>query len=469
MERLAKIPLDPGTAHEAVAAEAARSEPDLPLTALAGWGNYPVVQGCERRSEDLERITRDAVLTRGLGRSYGDSSLPPPGRCVVAGSLLADRLIAFDAATGVVRAEAGFTLMNLNRLFFARGWFTPVTPGTHYVTLGGMVAADVHGKNHHVAGCFGEHVRRLRMRVADGRIVECSDAHERELFRATLGGMGLTGHLLEIEFQMKKIPSPWIWQESEQVPDLDRAFERLQAASAQWPYTVLWSDFLAPGASFGRGLLMKGRWAEPHEAPAAQPRWRRAPALPVHLPNWLVQPWMIALGNFVQYRMHGARPHAGIVHPETCFYPLDVVRHWNRLYGRRGFTQYQAVLPGPHSDPRHARFVGALRARGGSVFLCVIKDCGAEGKGMLSFPRPGVSYALDIPIGAETQALVDALNEVVASEGGRVYLAKDAFTRPEHFRTMEPRLDAWNAVRRTWDPHGRLKSAQSIRLLGDRP
>jgi FAD/FMN-containing dehydrogenase len=439
------------------------------LSELAGWGYYPRVQGWEERSEDLERITRDAVLTRGLGRSYGDSSLPPPGRHKVAGSPLADRLLSFDPETGVVRAEAGFVLMNLNRLFFSRRWFTPVTPGTHYVTIGGMAAADVHGKNHHVVGCFGEHVRALRMRVADGRILECSDAHERELFRATLGGMGLTGHILEVEFAMQRIPSPWIWQESEQVPDFDSALERLEQAGKLWPFTVLWSDLLAPDAHLGRGLLMKGRWAEPGEAPQAAPRRRPAPALPVRLPSWLLQPWMVALHNLGKYWWHGAAPRAGIIHPESFFYPLDVVREWNRAYGRRGFTQYQAVLPGPHSHPRHWRFLRVLRERGGTVYLCVIKDCGPEGKGTLSFPKPGVSYALDIPIDAQTQALVDALNDVVVAEGGRVYLAKDAFTRAHHFRAMEPRLDAWNAVRRAWDPHGRLKSAQSIRLLGDRP
>ena len=468
MERQAEITRDHPARHASeVTVSVAAADP--PLTELAGWGCYPRVLGHELRSEDLERITSDAVLTRGLGRSYGDSSLPPPGRCVVANSTLADRLLAFDPTSGVVRAESGFALLNLNRLFLARGWFTPVTPGTHYVTLGGMVAADVHGKNHHVAGCFGEHVLRLRLRVADGRVIECSDAHERDLFRATLGGMGLTGHVLEIEFQMQRIASPWIWQESEQVPDLDSGLERLEAASRQWPFTVLWSDFLARGAGFGRGLLMKGRWAEPAMAPHASPGRRGAAALPVRAPSWLLQPWMVAIAYFLKYWMHGARQRAGVIHPEAFFYPLDVIQHWNRAYGRRGFTQYQAVLPGPSDHPRHSRFVRMLRERGGTVFLCVIKDCGAEGKGMLSFPKPGVSYALDMPIGAETQALVDALNEVVAAEGGRVYLAKDAFTRPEHFRAMEPRLDAWNAVRRAWDPHGRLKSAQSIRVLGDRP
>ena len=470
MTLIVNEPLNIPLAHESLSAAAPldATEAAEPLSELAGWGHYPVVQGRERRSEDLERVTRGAVLTRGLGRSYGDSSLPPPGRHVVAGSPLADRLLAFDAATGVVRVEAGFALMNLNRLFFSRGWFTPVTPGTHYVTIGGMVAADVHGKNHHVAGCFGEHVRSVRIRVADGRIIECSDQHERELFRATLGGMGLTGHLLEIEFQMERIASPWIWQESEQVADFESALEALEEAGKQWPYTVLWSDLRAPGAKIGRGLLMKSRWAEPSEAPSAPPRWHRAPPMPFFLPSWALQPWMVTIGGALKFWMHGARRRTGIVHPETSFYPLDVLREWNRVYGRRGFTQYQAVLPGPHSHPRQRRFLETLRARGGNVFLCVIKDCGPEGKGMLSFPKPGVSYALDIPMDRNTQALVDALNDVVIAEGGRIYLAKDALTRAEHFRAMEPRLDAWNAVRRKWDPHGRLKSAQSIRLLGDR-
>ncbi len=447
---------------------AAPGEP--PLTELTGFGMYPRVQGRERLSEDLERITDGAVLTRGLGRSYGDASLPPPGGAPVAGSPLADRVLAFDLATGLIRAEAGVTLMRLNRLSLPRGWFTPVTPGTHWVTLGGMVAADVHGKNHHVAGCFGEHVRALRMRLADGRLLECSDAHEPDLLRATLGGMGLTGHVLEVTFQMERIASPWIWQESEQVPDLERALERLQDAGREWPFTVCWNDLLADGARLGRGLLVKGRWATAAEAPPAPPRWRTAPTLPFALPSWAAQPWMLKIANALNFHKHGTGVRRGVVHPETFFYPLDVVREWNRLYGRRGFTQYQAVLPGPHGHPRHRRFIETLRARGGRVYLCVIKDCGAAGRGLLSFPKPGVSFALDLPIGPETQRVTDALGEFVAAEGGRIYLAKDAFTRPEHLRAMDgERLAAFDAARRRWDPERRLRSALSIRLLGDAP
>ncbi len=434
---------------------------------LSGWGHYPVVEGYERRSEDIERITEGAVLTRGLGRSYGDSSLPPPGKYVVASTPLADRLITFDPETGVLRAEAGVSLANLNRFSLPRGWFTPVTPGTHYVTLGGMIAADVHGKNHHCAGCFGEHVRVLKMRVAGGRVLECSDDEERELFRATLGGMGLTGHILEAEFQMERIPSPWIWQESERIPDFEEVLLRLEEAGKDWPFTVCWVDLLAPAGKLGRGILIKGRWAEAYEAPQQQPRWRTAPSFPFLLPSGFLQPWMVKAANGLNYWKQGGRGQRGIVHPGAFFYPLDVVRDWNRAYGKRGFTQYQAVLPGPNSHSRHRRFLQLLRECDGKAYLCVIKDCGPEGKGMLSFPKPGVSYALDIPISRDTQKLVHNLNELVIAEGGRVYLAKDAFTRADHFRAMEPRLDAWNAVRRKWDPQGELRSAQSVRLLGD--
>ena len=448
----------------------ATRDSDPPATELVGWGNYPRVRGRERLSEDLERITDGAALTRGLGRSYGDASLPADATRPVAGSPLADRVLTFDRAAGIVRAEAGVTLMRLNRLSLPRGWFTPVTPGTHWVTLGGMVAADVHGKNHHVAGCFGEHVRALRLRVADGRILDIDAAREPELFRATLGGMGLTGHVLEVEFAMERIPTPWIWQESEQVPDFDTALERLEVAGRTWPFTVLWSDMLIGEPRLGRGLLMKGRWATLEEAPSNPPRWRSAPTMPFELPSWALQPWMLGIGNRLNYWQHGARVRAGIVHPETCFYPLDVLRQWNRLYGRRGFIQYQAVLPGPHGHPRQRRLLRTLRERGGRVFLCVIKDCGAEGRGMLSFPRPGVSYAFDLPVGPDTQRVVDALNEVVLEEGGRIYLAKDALTRAEHFRAMEGRrLTAFSALRDTWDPERRLKSALSVRLLGDAP
>ncbi len=433
---------------------------------LSGWGRMPR-PGCEVRSEDLVALTKDAVLTRGLGRSYGDSSLPPPSRPQAANTTLADRVLSFEDGTGRLRAEAGLSVFTLNRLFRPRGFVVPVSPGTQFVTLGGMVAADVHGASHHVDGCFGAHVTALRMRVADGRILECGPELESELFWATVGGMGLTGHILEVEFRMRTIPSPWLWVEKQRMPDIDAFMEGLKAAAKEWPQTKGWIDCLKRGRHLGRGVLMRARWASAAEAPAKAPPARLRPAVPFELPFSLVTPLTVRTFNSLCY--HFPWRAGGIDHPDSFFYPLDVVENWNRLYGPRGFTQYQCVLPAAAGTGAARRFLELLTQRGGASMLCVIKDCGPEGKGLLSFPKAGISIALDIPVTDDTQGLVDALNEAVIAEGGRVYLAKDAFTRAEHFQAMEPRLPAWTAVRRRWDPEGRIRSAQSVRLFGDTP
>jgi decaprenylphospho-beta-D-ribofuranose 2-oxidase len=307
------------------------------------------------------------------------------------------------------------------------------------------------------------------MRVADGRIVECSPDREAELFRATVGGMGLTGHILEVECRLVRVPSPWVLTETERMHDIDHFIEGLKEAGPRWPHTMGWIDCLSRGPLMGRGILMKGRWAEPPEAPRRMPEPRRRPSVPFVLPGWVVNRWSVRAFNAVYYRRHVSHIRRAVVHPESFFYPLDAIGHWNRMYGPRGFTQYQCVLPESAGRGAARRFLELLTRRGGASMLCVIKDCGPEGIGLLSFPKPGISIALDIPIHDETQSLVDSLNELVIAEGGRVYLAKDQLTRAEHFRAMEPRLAAWTCIRRKWDPEGRLRSAQSVRLLGDRP
>jgi decaprenylphospho-beta-D-ribofuranose 2-oxidase len=443
--------------------------PDVSATRrVAGWGGTSVA-AVEIQSENLDRITRNVPLTRGLGRSYGDSSLPPPARAVVASSLLADRLLGFDPATGVLRAEAGYSLRDLYLTFLRRGWFTPVSPGTQFVTLGGMVAADVHGKNHHSAGSIGRHVRALRLRVASGEVVECSRDYEPDLFRATVGGMGLTGHILEVELQLARIPSPWILGERWRVPDIDAFMASLKQSAGEWPFTMGWIDCLSRGPHLGRGVMYAGRWATPEEAPAHLPRPPRRLAVPITCPDWVSGRLMARAFNEVIYRAAPARRRRRIVHPEEFFYPLDSIRHWNRLYGKRGFTQHQCVLPESAGPAAVHRMMELLTELGGASFLCVIKDCGDQGEGLLSFPMRGVLIALDLPIRDTTPAIVDRLNEYVVSVGGRIYLAKDTFTRAEHFRAMEPRLDEWLTIRRVWDPHGAIRSAQSVRLLGDHP
>lgn len=436
---------------------------------LAGWGNLPV-PGRERLAEDLARASAGAVLLRGLGRSYGDSSLPPPSQTEVVGTRLADRILAFDPESGRLRAEAGLSLHELNRLFLRSGWFVPVTPGTQYVTLGGMVAADVHGKNHHVGGCFGsDHVRALKMRLADGSIVECTPESMPDLFWATCGGMGLTGHVLEVEFPMKRIPSPWIIGESRRIADIDHFLAALKDASARYPYVVGWIDCLARGKHMGRGLLDAGRFATAEECGGRGLPVTRRLTFPFNLPSWALGRLSVRAFNLAYYWKHLPRVKEGIRHPDGFFYPLDMILKWNRLYGRRGFTQYQCVIPDDAGAAGVRRFLELLSARGGASFLAVIKDCGPESKGVLSFPRPGISIALDIPVRSDTQSLVDALNEQVIREGGRIYLAKDAFTRAEHFRQMEPRLGRFLAIRERYDPTRSIRSAQSVRLFGDPP
>jgi FAD/FMN-containing dehydrogenase len=438
---------------------------ETPGATLTGWGRFPTVPGVERSSERLDHATRDVPLTRGLGRAYGDAALPAGGDLRVAGTVLANRVLAFNEQTGELTAEAGFSLEDMYRIFLPRGFFTPVSPGTRFVTLGGMVASDVHGKNHHCAGTFGAHVRALKVRVADGTIVTCSRTAHQELFRATIGGMGLTGHILEVTAVLARVPSPWIVSETERIPNIDAFIDALKAAGREWPFTVGWIDCLSRPPAMGRGILFRGRWAEAHEAKPFV--GLKAPiTVPFTMPGWVLDPLVMKTFNAVNYRSHGARVKTAIVEAGKFFYPLDAIGQWNRLYGRVGFAQYQCVLPESAGHAAAKRFLDLLTARGGASFLCVIKDCGPEGQGLLSFPKAGISIALDIPVRAGTQSLVDALNELVIAEGGRIYLAKDALTRPEHFRAMEPRLDEFLHVRRRWDPSGRIRSAQSVRLFG---
>ncbi len=443
----------------------ARSPVAPAVERLTGWARYPEIEGRTVRSEDLAKISAGAQLSRGLGRAYADSALPPRGsEQPVALTPLADRILAFDPATGVLRAEAGLSLATLREVFLPRGWFTPVSPGTRHVTLGGMVAADVHGKNHHVAGCFGQHVRALRLRTGDGVIHEVGPEREPELFHATLGGMGLTGHVLELEVALERIPSPWIYEETEPQPHLEAVVESLREASASWPMTVAWIDTSARGARAGRGIVMRGRWAEPDEAPREPPRVKSSLRVPFDFPSGMLNPLTIGVLNTLFFHKHPRRRVKRVVHPESYFWPLDILDQWNRGFGRRGFAQFQCVLPS--SVELYRELLARFQRMGGCSFVTVFKDCGEAGPGMLSFPQPGTSLALDIPIRKDggTARLVQSLNDMVVANGGRVYLAKDAFATAEQFQAMYPRWQEWAAIRRRHDPQGRLRSAQGQRL-----
>jgi decaprenylphospho-beta-D-ribofuranose 2-oxidase len=454
-------PLSPDSAPES------RPPPALPpVSSISGWGRIPA-PGREWLAEDLERATVGATLSRGLGRSYGDSSLPAQPDDKLVGTPLANRILSFDPETCVLRAEAGLSLAELNRLFVPRGFFSPVTPGTKFVTLGGMVASDVHGKNHHREGCFGAHVRHLRMRLADDTLIECSPTENADLFYGTIGGMGLLGHVLEVSFTLKAIPTPWLFTESERVGNIDEFLAALGRAAPAWPMTMGWIDCLSRGRHMGRGILMAGRWATASEAPHNPPEESRQKSFPVELPNWALNPLTAGLFNTAYYYRHLRRRALQVVAPDPFFYPLDAILHWNRAYGPRGFTQYQCVLPRAAGAPAVREFMALLTKLGGASPLCVIKDCGPEGKGVLSFPLEGTSIAIDMAVSPDLQRIVDRLNEFVIAAGGRIYLTKDRFTRPEHFRAMEPRLPKFMELRERWDPKRRLRSAQSVRLFGD--
>lgn len=446
---------------------AVTAEKAATLPTLSGWGRIPA-PGRETLSENLEKLTQGAVLTRGLGRSYGDSSLPASADDKVVATRLANRILSFDAETGVIRAEAGLSLVELNRLFLRRGWFSPVTPGTKYVTLGGMVASDVHGKNHHCEGTFGNHVRSLKMRLADDSIVTCSPDAYPDLFYGTIGGMGLLGHILEVEFVLHRIPSPWVWMDSLRVRDIDEFISGLNAAAPRWPMTMGWIDCLSQGSSLGRGILMAGRWATAEEAQGAELPGEKQITFPIELPNWAINEVTTRAFNALYYWKQLDTREAKVVGPEPFFYPLDAILEWNRVYGPRGFTQYQCVVPRAAGPKAVREFMELLTKLGGASPLCVIKDCGPEGKGLLSFPMEGTSIAVDMAVSPDIQRIVDALNEFVIATGGRIYLTKDRFTRPEHYRAMDPRVPSFLSVREKWDPKRRLRSAQSVRLFGDK-
>ncbi len=436
---------------------------------IAGWGRHPVGRG---RVERPERLALPAggrpLVPRGLGRAYGDPALPSSPGGLVLETTRADRIHSFEPATGRLHCEAGLSLAEILRVFVPRGWFPPVTPGTKFVTVGACVACDVHGKNHHRDGSFGSFVDRVTLCTADGRLVECGPDRERELFLATLGGMGLTGLIVDVTLRLRRVESPWIVLETQGMASLDAMLEGLRLSATHWPYTVGWIDCLARGADLGRGILMRGRHATQVEA-----GMRRAPrALPLRVPfdapEWLLNPLFMRWFNRLYAWSHGTALRRRVVPYDAFFYPLDAVGQWNRLYGRRGFLQYQCVLPRAAGPRPVAILLERLGVAGAASFLAVIKDCGPASDAYLSFPMEGTTLALDLPNrGAVTEALVHDLNATVIEHGGRVYLAKDAVTRAEDFARMMPRLAEWRAVRERWDPGHRFRSAQSVRLFGD--
>lgn len=443
---------------------------------LSGWGRYPYIQtrgAHPKDADELAAIARSALtdegscLAYGLGRSYGDSCLAADhGKTLHTRAL--QRVLHFDAETGWVTCEAGVSIYQLIQTFLPQGYFPPVVPGTQFVSVAGALCNDIHGKNHHVDGTFADHVRNVKMLTASGELITCDATQQPELFWATVGGLGLTGIILSLELKLIAVDGPGIEMESIRVRDLDHFFE-VSAESGDYTHTVSWIDCVARGASLGRGIFMRGR----HSDQAPKPRLlgqvaaKISPLLnvPFSMPNLMLNPLSIRAFNAVYYRKHPPRALQQIVGYEPFFFPLDFVRNWNRIYGRRGFLQYQLVVPKTPNNEAIRQILEEITATGMGSFLAVIKEFGEQTHGGLSFPRPGVTLALDFPhYGADLLALFNRLDRIVIEAGGRVYLGKDARLPREHFQQMYPEWEAWRDVRAQWDPQGLLRSQMSGRL-----
>lgn len=432
---------------------------------LSGWGRYPRIDSdriAVRSPADAKSaIARlDSAIARGNGRSYGDPALNP---AAMLDMRHCDRILAFDRQTGRITCEAGLMLSDLLTFAVPRGFFPPVTPGTKFVTIGGMVAADVHGKNHHRARTFGQHIEALSLLGADGVVRQCSRSDNADVFHATCGGMGLTGIILDATFRMQAIETPLIRQETLKAANLDEAMAHFEA-SADWTYTVAWIDCLAPGPALGRALVYRGEHATAAESPSSSltvPK-RRAKRVPVDFPAWALNRWSVAAFNALYFR-HG-KPGTKLIDYDSYFYPLDAIQDWNRIYGRRGFVQYQCVLPKDGSRAGLEQLLERIRIAGRGSFLAVLKLFGPAGDGFLSFPMEGYTLALDFPAAPETFKLFIELDRIVSAHGGRIYLAKDACSSPELLRQGYPQLDRFQSVRAETDPSGKFTSLQSQRL-----
>nr|WP_204262176.1 FAD-binding oxidoreductase [Blastococcus saxobsidens] len=441
---------------------------------MTGWGRTaatPATVVPVRTADDAAAVLRAAtprgVVARGLARSYNDAAQNAGGHVLDMTS--ADRVLDVDLATGEIEVEAGISLDRLMDLLVPLGLFVPVTPGTRYVTVGGAVAADIHGKNHHVAGTFSEHVVHLDLLTADGEVRRIGPDSDPELFWATAGGMGLTGVILRARVRMTRIESSRILVDTDRTPDLDSLLSLLAGTDHLYDYSVAWIDCVARGTRMGRSVLTRGRFARRGELPQAQQadplRYAGSVKLgaPDLFPPGLLNPATVAAFNEVWYRKSPRRKRDQLQSIGAFFHPLDGVRNWNRVYGPRGFVQYQFVVPDGGEETMR-RALERISRSGHASFLAVLKRFGAGNPGMLSFPMPGWTLALDIPVVGGLAALLDELDELVADAGGRVYLAKDPRVRPEVFERMYPRLEAFRDVRRRVDPAGVLTSDLARRL-----
>lgn len=417
------------------------------LREIHGWGRWPR-RVCRvetpRSPEAAARLAADPALkiARGLGRSYGQPAMAPAMTVETSGL---GRMLGFEPETGLLTAEAGVSLGEIIDAFLPQGWFPPVTPGTKFVTLGGAIGADVHGKNHHVAGSFGHCVEWFDLALGDGQVLRCSRQENADLFNATLGGMGLTGIVLRACIRLLPVESGWFRQRTVAAENLDAAMAAFED-NLHIPYSVAWIDCLARGAARGRSLVYLGDHARREELRAELPRRlaadplnpprRGAKRVPIDAPSFALNSLSVRAFNRRYYAKGAAAPATSFVDWDTYMYPLDSLLEWNRIYGRRGFAQYQTVLPLPTARDALAEQLDAIAESGLASFLAVLKRMGKGApERPFSFPMEGWTLALDFPLSSDALTLMDRLDEITLAAGGRLYLAKDARMTQRTFET----------------------------------
>ena len=437
---------------------------------LSGWGRYPVMEARVHAPRSIEALRKlvlsePGVIARGNGRAYGDSAINTAATIEMRHL---NRMLAFDPGSGHLVAEAGVLLGDIIAAFLPRGWFPMVTPGTKFVTIGGAIAADVHGKNHHREGSFRECVDWIDVMGPDGEIQRCSPEERTELFDYTLGGMGLTGIILRAAVRLRAVESGWIRQTTVAAPDLKSAmaaFEQARGAT----YSVAWIDCLGKGSHLGRSLVVLGEHAKAADLPRAlandpyATKKRRALAVPVDFPSLTLNRYSIRAFNALYYWARTRRSGPQLVDWDSYFYPLDAIRDWNRIYGRRGFAQFQCVLPLDRSEAGLSDLLGEISGAGSGSFLAVLKRFGPQDS-PFSFPMEGYTLALDFPVSAKTLALLERLDRIVIEHGGRFYLAKDSRMSAATLLASDTRAETFRHMRERQGMLSRFRSAQAERL-----
>ncbi|MEO0574374.1 MAG: FAD-binding oxidoreductase [Pseudomonadota bacterium] len=426
---------------------------------IHGWGRYPVTQARVDTPLDTAAcraaVTRTPVIARGNGRSYGDSA----NNADVVALRKMDRFVSFDRDTGVVCVAAGMTIRELIAVTMPAGWFVAVSPGTSFVTIGGAIASDVHGKNHHHEGTFGEHVISMTIMLADGSCVVASASENTDLFHATCGGMGLTGVIVEATLRLKPIASTLIEQTVRKARSLEEICG-LFVEHAEAPYSVAWIDCLARGDALGRSVLMLGEHADKGglEAPSTSQM-----KMPFATPGALLNRVTMKAFNAAYYARFRDRSQQSVA-AMSYFYPLDAIADWNKLYGRAGFVQYQCVVPEQDGVVHLRRMLTKIAASGQGSFLAVLKKFGEANANLLSFPMAGFTLALDFKVSPTAFALINTLDAMLLEAGGRVYLTKDAVMSEATFKTTYPQWQVFETVREKYGAVGHFASDQSRRL-----